>query len=262
MRRLGVGYRKQLAGWIKTWPEEIGCLEITAEHFFDQPEELQSLRQHYPLLLHGLGLSLGTPGKLDKDYLAKFKQVCDFADPLWISEHIAFTRTNDIDLGHLNPINYTAETLSYFTDHVVELMSECEKPVLLENITTHLKVPGSMSEPGFINQLCERAGCGLLLDVTNLYVNSRNHQYDIDQWLGDIDPQYIKQLHIVGFSHEADTWYDSHAENIQQELYDLTRKVIEYSGVESIIIERDNNFPSVAQMQQELRELEQCYAIH
>lgn len=260
--RLGVGYRKQLAPWIKSCPDEIACLEITAEHFFDYPHLLTPLRQNYPLLMHGLGLSLGTPGPLDQDYLAKFVDVCARADPVWVSEHIAFSKTNDVDLGHLNPVPYTGETLACFVDHAQELSEACNKPLLLENITSHLQVAGSMQETDFINKLCEQAGCALLLDVTNLFVNSRNHGFDASQWLHEINPVYIKQLHIVGYTRDGETWYDSHAENIQQELYTLTRQVIEYSGVESIIIERDNNFPPVQQMQQELLNLEQCYVTH
>lgn len=257
---LGVGYRKPLAQWIHSRPKEIRCLEFTAEHFFDDPEALAALKAQYPLMMHGLGLSLGTPGPIDQDYLARFVNVCRQADPLWVSEHIAFTRTADVDLGHLNPIPYTRETLAYFVDHVEELKQACAKPVLLENITSHLQVPGSMTEPEFINQLCERAGCDLLLDVTNLYVNSRNHGFSVQSWLQQLNAEYIKQLHIVGYAYEAGIHYDTHSQNIQQELYALTQQVIQSSQVQHVIIERDNNFPPAEQIRQELINLEQCYA--
>lgn len=257
---LGVGYRKPLARWIDSQPTEVQCLEITAEHFFDDPGLLHDLKQHYPLFLHSLGLSLGTPGPLNKNYLNRFAQVCRQADPVWISEHIAFTRVNEVDLGHLNPIPYTRETLDYFVDHALEVQQLCHKPLLLENIATHLQLPGTLAEPEFINLLCERAGCFLLLDVTNLYVNSRNHGFDPNHWLQQIQPDYIRQLHIVGYAQEGEILYDSHSENIQQELYLLTRDVIEYSEVQSIIIERDNNFPPVAHIRQELIKLGECCA--
>jgi len=260
MRRLGVAYRNPLAGWINKYPEQMNCLEISAEHFFSESTRLKELRRHYDLLVHGLGLSLGTPGPLDQCHLELFTEVCRVADPLWISEHIAFTKTGDVDLGHLNPIHYTQDTLDYFVEHALELKEACQKPLLLENITSHIQINSPMAETEFINQLCERAGCYLLLDVTNLFVNSRNHGYSPTQWLSAINPEYIKQLHIVGYSKRDGTWYDSHANNIQQELYELTRQVIEYSNVETIIIERDHNFPPVSQLAGELNALERCYA--
>lgn len=101
---IGVGYRAGLKAWIDANPPEIQCLELTAEHFFDGPAEdqLVSLRARYPLFVHGLGLSLGTPGPPDRDTLNQFCRVVEVADPEWISEHVAFTRSHDVDLGHLN----------------------------------------------------------------------------------------------------------------------------------------------------------------
>jgi len=259
MRRLGVGYRQPLKNWIDSHPEKLNCLEITAEHFFDDATKLTHLSQHYDLLVHGLGLSLGTPGPLDPTYLRRFASICEIAQPLWISEHIAFTRTADIDLGHLNPIPYTSDTLAYFVEHALELKAYCQRPLLLENITSHINIKSPLSETTFINELCEQAGCYLLLDVTNLFVNSRNHGYSPLQWLQEIHPAFIKQLHIVGYSERNGTFYDSHADDIQHELYQLTQEVIAYSQVETIVIERDQNFPSSSQLGQELAHLEHCF---
>jgi len=255
---IGVGYRRPLAQWILSRPAEIQCLEITAEHFFDDPDTLQLLKGRYPLMLHGLGLSLGTPGPLDQTYLQQFVHVCRQADPLWVSEHIAFTRSGHVDLGHLNPIPYTEATLALMVDHTQELAQACDKPVILENITSHLHIPGTLTEPEFINRLCEKAGCGLLLDVTNAYVNSRNHNFDVRQWLHQINPDVIQQLHIVGYANEQGVFYDSHSQDIQWELYEFTQTVVEYCQVQSIIIERDNNIPAADQIQTEILQLQQC----
>ena len=259
MRRIGIGYRTPLASWIRSHPAEINCLELTAEHFFDNPAPVAQLREHFALMLHGLGLSLGTPGPLDPAYLKQFVEICRIANPLWVSEPLAFTRSQDIDLGHLNPIPYTRETLAYFSDHVLELQDACNKPVILENITSHLRIDSPMAETDFINQLCDRTGCGLLLDVTNLYVNSRNHQYDPHTWLRELAPHTIRQLHIVGYSEHGGVLHDSHDGDIQQELFALTREVIEYSAVEAVIIERDHNFPPISRLVTELQILSQCF---
>ena len=256
MRRVGIGYRRELANWIEGRPPEIECLEITAEHFFDGgDEQLRSLAVDYPVFVHGLGLSLGTPGPLDKNVLEHFVRLVKIANPEWISEHIAFTRSSEIDLGHLNPVQPAYETLSIIADHAVEVSEQCGKPLILENITSHLRLEGEMSEPEFLNHLCEKAGCGLLLDVTNLYINSKNHNFDPCSWLHELNPQHIVQLHVVGYSVVNGQWQDLHSESIQEDLLDLVDQVLGYAPVQAIIIERDSNFPESEELAGELRKL-------
>jgi uncharacterized protein (UPF0276 family) len=253
---VGVGFRRPLARWIRSRPAEIGCLEITAEHFYDSEHRLlREVAGAYPLFLHGLGLSLGTPGALDSDQVERFAAVAAIAQPLWISEHIAFTRTAEVDLGHLNPLRPTRANLRIVADHARQLAARCERPLILENITSHLPLAGEMAEPDFLNDLCGEAGCGLLLDVTNLFINSRNHGFDPLQWLCRIDPAHIVQLHLVGFSRVGDRYEDDHAQPIQNELLELTREVVRHAPVRAMIIERDGNFPEPAVIAAELREL-------
>lgn len=263
MRRLvGVGYRRELARWIAARPAEIGCLEITAEHFFDRDlDAVRALRRDYPLFVHGLGLSLGTPGPLDRETLNAYARVAAAADPLYITEHAAFTRTRDVDLGHLNPVAPTAENVRLLADHAREVMDRCGKPMLLENIASSLLLKGGLPEPEFLNRLCDAAGCGLLLDVTNLYVNSRNHRFDPAAWIDAIEPRNIVQLHVVGYTQRDGRWHDAHAEPIQQELFDLTRLVLERSCVAGVIVERDENIPAPGELAAELTSLEAVHAV-
>lgn len=242
--KTGVGYRRELAAWIDSGPAGVGCLEITAEHFFGGGGEiLRGLSKHHSLYVHGLGLSLGTAGPLDAARLDRFVEVVRVADPEWVSEHVAFTRSGEIDLGHLNPLRPTLENAKIVADHAREAAVRCGKPILLENITSHLPLPGDLSETEFLNELCERADCGLLLDVTNLFINSRNHRFDPLGWLREIEPRRIRQLHIVGYSRDGDRYADHHSAPIQDELLDLARAVVEYAPVEAVILERDENFP-------------------
>ena len=259
---VGIGYRGPLAEWIDARPPEIGCVEIVAEHFFDDRDgfSLGRLRARYPLLVHGLGLSLGTPGPLDGAYLDRFAGVCGAAEPLWVSEHVAFTRTRDVDLGHLNPVPPTRATVRLIADHVEEVVERCGTPMLLENITSHLRLEGPLSEPDLLNEICEAADCGLLLDVTNLFVNARNHHFDPVSWYREIDPTRIIQLHVVGYTLRNGRWEDHHAEPIQSELFELVQEVLDYAPVQAIVLERDTQFPPVEEIAQELRTLEQCIA--
>ena len=263
MRRLrklvmvGIGYRRQLSGWIQSRPRGLDCLEITAEHFFGGGDEhLAQLRQQYRVYVHGLGLSLGTPGKLDAERLDQFARVVRAADPDWISEHIAFTRTREVDLGHLNPIPPNREALNIVADHAREVAERCKKPILLENITSYFRLEGELSETEFLNELCDRADCGLLLDVTNLFINSRNHGFDPLQWLREIEPRRIQQLHIVGYSRDGDRYTDAHARPIQEELIELASAVVRYAPVQSVVLERDEDIPDVAELEVEVAKLE------
>ena len=256
----GLGYRKELAAWIDSQPRNVDCLEITAEHFFHGGEEhLAALARKYPLFVHGLGLSLGTPGPLDRQRLQQFARVTTIANPRWVSDHIAFTRTAEADLGHLNPVPPTREMLQIIADHAREVSEYCQKPMLLENITSHVQLRGDLSETDFLNELCERADCGLLLDVTNLFINSRNHGFDALQWLHELESRRIVQLHIVGYSRTGDRYMDSHAAPIQEELIELARAVVRHAPVEAIILERDEDFPVAEGLELEMAKLKRIH---
>lgn len=257
---IGLGYRRELAAWIDSGPRDVDCLEITAEHFFHGGEDrLGDLVRRYPLFVHGLGLSLGTPGRMDKQHLQQFARVVSIARPRWISDHIAFTRTAEVNLGHLNPVPATREMLGVIAGHAREVSDRCGKPMLLENITSHIQLRGDLSETDFLNGLCERADCGLLLDVTNLFINSRNHGFDPVKWLHEIEPRRIQQLHLVGYSYNGERYADSHAEPIQKELIDLARVVVRHASVQAIILERDEDFPVADGLELEISKLKSIH---
>jgi len=254
---VGVGYRFELAPWIESGPAELDCVEITAENFSDSAarRRLGPLAARYPLMVHSLALSLGTPGPLEQDILGSLAEIARQASPLWISEHLGFCRTDEVELGHFNPVCPSRDTLGWLSDHVREVVEACGAPLILENITSELRVKGHLSETEFLNRLCEESGCGLLLDVTNLFVNSRNHGFDASGWLRDIDPERIVQLHVVGYQEREGRWYDTHTQGIQEDLWALIRETLEYATPRAVVIERDDNFPPVQELEGELRAL-------
>ncbi|QDV48187.1 hypothetical protein Enr17x_01960 [Gimesia fumaroli] len=255
---IGVGFRKPFADWVLSNPTELDCVEVTAEHFFDSDTSvLSQLASDYLVSVHGLGLSLGTPGPLDNSTLSQFQRVADHANAKWITEHIAFTKTDDVDLGHLNPLPMTESSLIILADHAREVMDRCQRPLLLENITSYLRIPGDYTEPEFLNRLCERAGSGLLLDVTNLLINGQNHCFDPVKWLHEVDPDFIRQVHIVGYSIQNGIYHDRHCEPIQDNLYDLLSEVVRYAPVEAVILERDMAIPASTDLAAELLRLEE-----
>ena len=257
---VGVGYRQPLHDWITKHPPELECLEITAEHFFDGASEgLEDLSLEFPIFVHGLGLSIGTPGPLDLSYLKDFRRVAQAARAQWVSEHIAFTKSSEIDLGHLNPIVPNQSNLDLFVDHAKQVMDFCSCPLVLENITSHIRLKGTLSEVTFLNELCDRSGCGLLLDVTNLFINGKNHGFDPSKWLADIAPESIVQLHVVGYRRREEKWIDSHGDPIQPDLWELIRLVASHASPQAVIIERDIDFPAKEQIEQELKTLKSIF---
>jgi uncharacterized protein (UPF0276 family) len=135
-------------------------------------------------------------------------------------------------------------------------MEYCQRPLILENITFDLQIGGELSEPEFLNRLCESAKCGLLLDVTNLFINSKNHDFDAVHWLQEIDPAYIDELHIVGYTKDGNTYRDYHASKIQQDLMELLQIVLDYSPVKAIILERDDRLDEASEIANEISRIQ------
>jgi uncharacterized protein (UPF0276 family) len=250
----GVAYRPALASWVDTRPREIECLEITAEQFYKGGEALaRSLASAYPVVVHTSRLSLGTPGALDRQELGWFVSLVREVTPRWIGEHLGFRRTDEVDLGYPTPTLLDADALSVFTDHCREVMDRCGTRLLVENITSPLVIRGAMSEPEFLNRLCEASGCGVLLDVTALLVNSRNHGVDGRSWLGALDPSHVVQLHVGGARLGDDGWLDTHGDHVDDEVWALAADVLARAPVRAIVLERDERFPPAADLAAELR---------
>jgi uncharacterized protein (UPF0276 family) len=258
---VGLGYRHPFSAWIDTAPTGIECLELTASHFSNRDfARIEQLAQRYPLMVHALGCSVGTPGPMNADEMHLLTDVIDVAKPLWLSDHLGFVRTPEADLGHFCPLIPNPENVAIVGEHARELSERFGVPVLLENATSHIQVKGPLADTEFINRTCERGGCGLLLDVTNLYVNSRNHGFDPVAWLREIDPEIIKQLHVVGYSQADNLYFDSHNSKIDKPLWELTREVAAYASVETVILERDSNFPPPQELLGELMQLKQMFS--
>lgn len=255
---IGLSYRGPLAGWIEH-ESAVECVEITAEHFFDRrPQDIAHLERfaaQWPVSVHGLGLSLGTPGQIPEEILARFVEVARRARARWVSEHIAFTKAGGIDLGHLNPVPRTPAMLEVLAEHVTVLRERCGVPVLLENITTHFDPGGVWPENEFLNRLCERSGCRLLLDVTNLWINAHNHHFDPRAWLLGLAPEHIGQIHVVGYAERNGRLHDTHEAPVQPDLLKFLGEVLESLPVEAVFLERDENLTDKTSISAELGRL-------
>jgi uncharacterized protein len=249
-RRLGagMGYRRRVKDEILANHSEIDWLEIITEHYLGMgeghTEELQSLRENFPLIPHGLELSIGTPGPLDGTYLDALAKLVESVAAPWCSDHLCFTRTEEVSLGQLTPIPRTRDTLDQISKKVTQVAAAVGVPFLLENITYPLEVGGELSEPQFITELAERTGCGLLLDLTNVVINATNHHFSYEEWLQEIPLDAVVQIHLAGGHEVHGRMIDSHAHPVPEEVWSALRFVCGKTFVSGVMIERDDDFPT------------------
>lgn len=254
----GLGFRAPYISDVFLHREEIDFLEVIADHYFDPtPEkrrELELLADHFPLVPHGLNLSLGSAEGLDKAYAQKFAALVDRLAPPWWSEHLAFTQAGGVEIGHLAPLPYTREAVEAVCKNIREIAPQINAPLLLENITYAFALPGAeMTEAQFLAEIVERADCGILLDVANLYTNSVNHGFDIGAFLDAIPLERVVQLHFVGGEWQGDTLLDTHSQATPDEVWDVMRLVLERAPVKGVLLERDENLPPIEELLSELR---------
>ena len=254
---VGMGYRDPIGHHILSHTDEIDFLEVTADHFLRPTKKrevfLDELRSEFTLIPHGLNLSLGSAEGLNREYLKDLGGLVNHLNPPWWSEHIAFTKAGNIEIGHLSPIPFNDESLSAICENIKIAGGEINIPLILENITYNVDLPWhEMEESKYLGELIHRSNCGLLLDVTNLFINSRNHGYDPLEFLRNIPSESIVQLHFVGGVEKDGKWIDNHGNNTQDAIFELIDEVLKYAPVKGVILERDANFPEFGVLVDEL----------
>jgi hypothetical protein len=255
---VGIGFREPFRGELFLRRGEVDFLEIIAEHYIDAtPEkarELELLAAHFTLIPHAISLSLGSAEGLDAAYLDKLARLVNRLNPPWWSEHVSFTRAGGIDIGHLSPLPFTDEAVEVLRRNVCEARERIHAPLILENITYTLAVPGAspMREADFLAEVLERADCGLLLDVMNLHANALNHGYSVEDFLARLPAERIVQLHFVGGHWHDGVLIDSHSRPTPDEVWALVRKVAARAPVKGMVLERDENLPPFSELLSEL----------
>jgi len=191
---------------------------------------------------------------IDEKYLEKLAALVEKLQPAWFSEHICFTKSGGVDIGHLAPVAFTRESLNVLKRNIRRAKEVIKTPLILENITYMVRYPFSeMDEAEFIAELIEETDCGLLLDVTNLYINAVNHDYDWREYLQKIPRERIVQLHFVGSHRHGNVLIDGHADKTEDEIWNVFREVCVNSNVKGAILERDENFPAFTEILEEIK---------
>ena len=256
---VGIGFREQFRADIFLNRHKIDFLEITTDHYLDAKpqklDELKLLKEHFSLIPHSLELSLGSAEGIDEKYLEKVAEIVEFTEPEWFSDHLCFTKSGGVKIGHLAPVPYTKEAIDVFVKNISKVKKRINVPLLLENITYLVQFPSSeMGEAQFIKTILEETDCGLLLDVTNLYINSQNFGFDWRKFLDEIPLERIVQLHFVGSKRHGKRLIDAHASRTEEAIWKVFAEVVQRCEIKGAILERDENFPPFTEILTELDE--------
>lgn len=245
---IGVGLRsKHFSAFLEQQPD-ISWLEILADNYLQSHgillEKLQSIRQHYPMVMHGVGLSLVSTDALDMHYLNELKHLSHTLNTAWISDHLCWTHHQGIYSHELLPIPFTHECLQHTVARIKKVQDHLQQQILIENTSSYLQFStDEMFEAEFLAEVAEQADCFILLDVNNVYVNSQNHGFDPLHYFNCLDGQRIKQIHLGGYTEQAATLVDTHGEAIHAPVWPLYETALNQYGALPTNIEWDNNVP-------------------
>lgn len=265
----GIGLRSQHYREIIEDPPPVAWMEAHPENYFGEGGAplriLERIRASYSLSFHGVGLSLGSIDPLNRTHLDKLKGVIDRFEPSFVSEHLSWSSVDGRFFNDLLPFPYTEESLSHICTRIDEVQAVLKRPLLIENITRYLTWRDSnIPEGDFMAEVVRRTGCGILLDLNNLYVNAVNFHLDPVKLLDAIPRDAVQEIHLAGFDHVGKWLVDTHGQAVYPEVWSLYQWVLYHFGPRPTLIEWDTNIPPlpvlVEQASQANAMLGACYA--
>lgn len=231
----------------------VGWLEVHSENYFGaggKPlQYLELLREHYPLSLHGVGLSLGSVDLIDSMHLQSLKALIDRFEPGLISEHLCWTSVGGRHFHDLLPLPFTEEALAHVCDRIDAVQSFLGRTILIENISSYVQFASSdMQEVDFISAVTQKTDCGILLDINNIYVNTTNYGGDALAFIDSVPINSVREIHLAGFDHYSDTHFliDTHGTRVTDAVWALYRHAIRRFGPVPTLIEWDTDIPPLA----------------
>jgi uncharacterized protein len=249
----GVGFKPAHFYDILSAPQPVGFFEVHAENYMGAGgpphAQLGALRERYALSVHGVGLSIGSMQPLDRDHLARLKALCDRYAPESFSEHLAWSSHHDVYFNDLLPLPYTQQTLARVAEHIDEVQTVLGRQMLLENPSTYICFSEStIPEVDFLTEISKRTGCGLLLDINNVFVSATNHGTQPLPYLDSFPLDRVKEIHLGGHDEETDDagaplLIDAHGSPISEAVWTLYAHVIARTGALPTLIEWDNEIP-------------------
>lgn len=262
LQGFGLGLRPQhfpeILGEDTHAADGVDWFEIISENFIGVGgpplHNMMAVRERFPMVMHGVSLSIGSTDPLDMNYLKGLKELADLVEPELISDHLCWTGVHGLNMHDLLPLPLTAESVEHVASRVMQVQDVLGRRFMLENTSTYVTfAEDEMTEWDFLSAICTRADCDILLDVNNIYVSGFNHGFSMDAYLDGVPADRIKQIHLAGHEHNGDYIVDTHDEPVPDYVLDLYAKAIKRFGHVPTMIERDANIPPFAELVRELR---------
>jgi len=238
-------------------PANVDWFEILSENYMIDGGKplyfLDAIRRDYPMVMHGVSMSLGSADELNYDYLERLKALIDRVEPHWISDHLCWTGVDHKNMHDLLPLPYSEESIRHVADRISRVQDFLGRRMLIENLSSYITYrDDAMPEWEFLSAIAERADCYLLLDVNNIYVSSYNHRYDPIEYLEGVPAYRVWQHHLAGHSNDGNLIIDTHDQDVIDPVWSLYEETARRLGPVSTMIERDGNIPALESLLAEL----------
>ncbi len=253
----GLGLRTQHYHDFLEKPQPVDWLEVISDNYMVDGGKplvmLDKIRAEYPMVMHGVSMSIGSVNGVDPEYLRKLKQLEQRIQPMWVSDHLCWTGVHGRNLHDLLPLPFSAEALSVVKRNVEQVQEYLQRPLVLENVSSYVEFKESeMTEWEFLTEVCQTTGCRLLLDINNIYVSAFNHGFDATEFIQGVPVESVQQFHLAGHQNNGDHIIDTHDHPVCSDVWSLYREALKRFGFVPTMIERDDNIPELAELLAEL----------
>lgn len=253
----GLGLRTEHYQYVEEHRPDVDWFEILTENYMvpgGKPlAHLDRIRADYPLVMHGVSLSIGSTDPLNIDYLKALKALAGRVQPHWISDHLCWTGVDQINSHDLLPLPYNEDTVEHIAARIRQVQDYLGQRILIENLSSYVTYHASgMSEWEFLNEIARRADCLVLLDINNIFVSAHNHHFDPMEYIQGIDIDRVMQFHLAGHSYSGPMIVDTHDHDVCDPVWELYARALRRFGAVSTMIERDDNIPEFPELRAEL----------
>jgi len=250
----GVGLRRPHYAHVLNEHPAVDWFEVVSENFMVAGglplRVLQRVRERYPIVLHGVSMSLGSTDPLNRQYLVQLRDLARRFEPAWVSDHLCWTGVGGHNLHDLLPLPYTEEAVSWVARRIEQVQETLERPILIENVSSYMNFAHStMSEWDFLSAVAEEADCGILLDINNIYVSAFNHGFEPKRYLESVPISRVVQYHLAGHSDHGSYLLDTHDHPVCAEVWSLYETAVRRFGKVSVLLEWDDNIPEFATLE-------------
>jgi uncharacterized protein (UPF0276 family) len=255
----GLGLRRPHYAHVIAERPTIGWFEVIAENFMVEGGRplhvLEQVRANYPIVLHGVGMSIGSADPLNREYLRRLAKLIQRFEPAWVSDHLCWTGVGGRNLHDLIPLPYTDEAVYHVARRLREVQELLRRHILIENVSSYLDYASSiMTEWDFLTAVANEADCGILLDINNIFVSAYNHRFSATEYIDSVPIDRVAQFHLAGHSDHGTYLLDTHDHQIRREVWELYEYAVRRCGRLSTLIERDDNIPEFRELQWEVDE--------